>query len=107
MVGIKTFLLAGVLCIIGARSVSAQKGYEFEVYNTRIAPRGGGNLELHTNFVAASSSESDPASAPLRRAFRSALELSTGSLRGWTEVSISLAMRDPAAVCSTSATAPD
>lgn len=87
MAAIKTLLLAGIICIFGARSVSAQKGYEFEVYDAKIAPRGGGDFELHTNFVAASSAESDPASAPLRRAFRSALELSTG-ITPWIDGSI-------------------
>lgn len=76
--------LAFFLSVISARAASAQKGYEFEVYGTKISPRGGGDIELHTNFVALTAHETDTEAAPLRRAFRSALEVSTG-LAPWLD----------------------
>lgn len=84
---IKSFVLALFLCITGAREAAAQKGYEFEVYETKIAPRQGGDIELHTNFVALSAANSDASAAPLERAFRSAIEMSTG-LTPWLEGSL-------------------
>lgn len=84
---IKTLLFAGLFCTVGPRVASAQKGYEFEVYEAKISPRGGGDLELHTNFVALPAKHSDPDAAPLRRAFRSAFEVSTGITR-WLDGSL-------------------
>lgn len=84
---IKRLGLAFLICISGARVASAQKGYEFEVYETKIAPRHGGEIELHTNFVALSAPDADAEDAPLKRAFRSALEVSTG-LTPWLEGSL-------------------
>ncbi len=78
------WVLVLFLSAISAREASAQKGYEFEVYEAKISPRGGGDLELHTNFVALDAPESDPAAAPLKRAFRSAFEMSTG-ITSWLE----------------------
>lgn len=70
-----------------ARDAAAQKGYEFEVYDAKTSARGGGDVELHTNFVALPAAQSDPASAPLRRAFRSALEMSAG-INSWLDGSL-------------------
>ncbi len=83
----KALVCAFLICTVGARAASAQKGYEFEVYETKIAPRHGGVIELHTNFVAVSAPDHDASSAPLEHAFRSALEVSTG-LTSWLEGSL-------------------
>jgi len=71
-----------------AASARAQQGYEFEVYGASVAPVGGGELELHTNFVPSGSQRLDDAEGRATdRALRSSLELSTG-LASWIEASI-------------------
>jgi hypothetical protein len=70
---------------LGVTQVQAQQGYEFEVYNTKISAPGTGELELHTNFVPTGSQLFDNAEGrATHRAFRSAVELSTG-LASWLE----------------------
>lgn len=70
-----------------ATSAQAQQGYEFEVYGATVAPVGGGELELHTNFVPAGSQLVDDSEGrATHRALRSSLELSTG-LASWLEAS--------------------
>src|SRR5437763_3901138 len=74
--------------LLGAATARAQQGYEFEVYNTRIAAPGTGELELHTNFVPTGSQRFDDAEGrATHRAFRSAFELSAG-LTSWLEGSL-------------------
>lgn len=70
-----------------ATTLKAQKGYEFEVYDTHLAAPKSGGIEFHTNFVAASAPASDAGMVPLRRAFRSAFEISAG-LTPWMEASL-------------------
>ena len=89
MRGSASSVLVFCLSLVCARQGFAQKGYEFEVYEAKLAPRGGGNVELHTNFVALSARESDPHATPLNRAFRSALEVSTG-VNTWLDGSLYL-----------------
>lgn len=84
---IRTLVFAFFACILSAPTARAQKGYEFEVYEAKIAPRHGGDIELHTNFVALSAPNTDASAAPLKRAFRSAVEVSTG-LTSWLEGSL-------------------
>jgi hypothetical protein len=71
-----------------ATSAQAQQGYEFEVYGASVAPVGGGELELHTNFVPSGSQLVDDSEGrATHHALRSSLELSTG-LASWLEASI-------------------
>jgi hypothetical protein len=71
-----------------ATSARAQQGYEFEVYGASVAPVGGGELELHTNFVPSGSQRVDDAEGrATHRAWRSSLEVSTG-LATWLEASL-------------------
>jgi hypothetical protein len=71
-----------------ATSAGAQQGYEFEVYGTGVAPVGGGELELHINFVPSGSQLADDSDGrATNRALRSSLELSTG-LASWLEASL-------------------
>jgi hypothetical protein len=71
-----------------AASAQAQQGYEFEVYGASVAPVGGGELELHTNFVPSGSQLVDDSEGrATHHALRSSLELSTG-LASWLEASI-------------------
>ena len=80
-----TITLSAVL--VFAASAQAQQGYEFEVYGTSVAPVGGGELELHTNFVPSGSRLVDDSEGrATNRALRSSLELSTG-LASWLEAS--------------------
>src|SRR5438067_7297429 len=67
-----------------ASSLSAQEGYEYEVYSTQIAAPTAGALELHTNFVpnGPRSAESELVSSD--RAIRSSMEFSHGINR-WLE----------------------
>lgn len=81
MIGVTALLLL-------TTKAQAQQGYEFEVYNASLAAPGTGELELHTNFVASGSQLFDDAEGrATHRAFRSALELSTG-LTKWLEGSL-------------------
>src|SRR5438477_11756191 len=84
-----TRTIIGVIALFLLTSqVQAQQGYEFEVYSTRIAAPGTGELELHTNFVPTGSQRFDDAEGrATHRAFRSAFELSAG-LTSWLEGSL-------------------
>ena len=84
-----TRTIIGVTALfLAATRGEAQQGYEFEVYNTEISAPGTGELELHTNFVPSGSQLFDDAERrATHRAFRSALELSTG-LTSWLEGSL-------------------
>ena len=84
-----TRAIIGVTALfLAATQGEAQQGYEFEVYNTEISAPGTGELELHTNFVPSGSQLFDDAERrATHRAFRSALELSTG-LTSWLEGSL-------------------
>jgi hypothetical protein len=74
--------------LLFATSAGAQQGYEFEVYGASVAPVGGGELELHTNFVPSGSHRVDDAEGrATHRSLRSSLELSTG-LASWLEASL-------------------
>src|SRR5438045_1585271 len=71
-----------------ATSARAQQGYEFEVYGASVAPVGGGELELHTNFVPSGSQRVDDFEGrATHHALRSSLELRTG-LASWLEASM-------------------
>ncbi|MFL5498672.1 MAG: hypothetical protein ACJ79I_03665 [Gemmatimonadaceae bacterium] len=84
---IRTTLALSAVFLLAA-SAQAQQGYEFEVYGTKIAARGEGELELHTNFVPSGSQLADDAEGRAsHRAFRSSLELSTG-ISSWLEASL-------------------
>lgn len=84
-----TRTIIGVIALfLAATRSQAQQGYEFEVYNTEISAPGAGELELHTNFVPSGSQLFDDADGrATHRAFRSAVELSTG-LTSWLEGSL-------------------
>ena len=84
-----TRTIIGVTALfLTATQVQAQQGYEFEVYNIEISAPGKGELELHANFVPSGSQLFDDAEGrATHRAFRSALELSTG-LTSWLEGSL-------------------
>jgi len=83
----RTIIAATVLLLL-ARQSQAQQGYEFEVYNTSISAPGAGELELHSNFVPSGSQLFDDADGrATHRAFRSAIEVSTG-LTSWLEGSV-------------------
>ena len=74
--------------LLFATSARAQQGYEFEVYGASVARVGGGELELHANFVPSGSQRVDDAEGrATHRALRSSLELSTG-LASWLEASL-------------------
>jgi hypothetical protein len=84
---IKSTIVISALSLL-ATSALAQQGYEFEVYGASVAPVGGGELELHTNFVPSGSQLVDDSEGrATHRAVRSSLELSTG-LASWIEASI-------------------
>jgi hypothetical protein len=80
--------LVVVSCLVGiAPVVSAQEGFEYEVYSTHIdAPRAG-TLELHTNFVQSGRREIDEGRFPTQGALRSSLEVTRG-LNRWLEGSL-------------------
>lgn len=81
---IRTIIGVAALVLLAAPA-RAQQGYEFEVYGTRIAVPGTGELELHTNFVPTGSQRVDDAEGrATHRAFRSSLEVSTG-ITSWLE----------------------
>src|SRR3954469_902941 len=83
----KFFTVALAMMAISA-SAGAQQGYEFEVYGTRTAKPGTGEIELHTNFVPSGSQTLDDAEGrATHRAFRSSVEVSTG-LTSWLEASV-------------------
>src|SRR6266576_1922947 len=81
---IRTIIGVAALVLLAAPA-RAQQGYEFEVYGTRIAVPGTGELELHTNFVPTGSQRVDDAEGrATHRAFRSSLEVTTG-ITSWLE----------------------
>src|SRR2546423_1480434 len=81
-------IIAATALLLLARQSQAQQGYEFEVYNTSISAPGAGELELHSNFVPSGSQLFDDADGrATHRAFRSAIEVSTG-LTSWLEGSV-------------------
>jgi hypothetical protein len=84
---IKTAIAISALMFFAA-TAQAQQGYEFEVYGTAIAKRGGGELELNTNFVPSGSQLVDNAEGrATRHSFRSSMELSMG-IANWLETSL-------------------
>lgn len=68
-------------------SALAQRGYEFEVYDTHLTPPGTVELELNGNFVASGPTKPDAELFPTRHMLRSSLEVGTG-ITGWLEGSI-------------------
>jgi hypothetical protein len=82
-VALRSILAVSILFGI-APSLSAQEGYEYEVYSTHIAAPRIGALELHTNFVPTGPSSSDSELVSSHRAVRSSLEFSHGINR-WLE----------------------
>ena len=74
-------------CLAIASSLSAQEGYEYEVYSTHIAAPRASTLELHTNYVQSGRREVDEGRFPTQGALRSSLELSRG-LNRWLEGSV-------------------
>src|SRR5260221_9031959 len=82
-VSLRSLLVISALFGI-APSLSAQEGYEYEVYSTRIAVPRAGALELHTNFVPTGPTSSESELASSDRAVRSSLEFSHGINR-WLE----------------------
>jgi hypothetical protein len=80
--------IAILAVVFFSTSAQAQQGYEFEVYGTSLAPRGAGEIELHTNFVPSGSQLFDDAEGrATHHAFRSSMELSTG-LASWLAGSV-------------------
>jgi hypothetical protein len=71
------------------RTATAQQGYEFEVYDTRVKQPGTIELELNTNFVAAGPKLPDASLLPTRHMLRSSFELGAGLTR-WLEGSVYL-----------------
>lgn len=69
--------------------LSAQEGYEYEVYSTHIEAPRASTLELHTNYVQSGRREVDEGRFPTQGALRSSLELSHG-LNRWLEGSVYL-----------------
>src|SRR5437762_13100403 len=82
-VALRSILIISVLFGI-APSLSAQEGYEYEVFSTRIAAPRAGALELHTNFVPTGPSSAERELVSSHRAIRSSLEFSHGINR-WLE----------------------
>jgi hypothetical protein len=73
--------------MIVVSTLSAQEGYEYEVYSTHIAEPRSTALELHTNFVASGIREVREGVFPSNRAVRSSFEISHG-LSSWLEGSV-------------------
>lgn len=74
-----------VIALFGiAPSLSAQEGYEYEVYSTHVAAPRMGALELHTNYVATGNRSSESELVSTDRSIRSSLEFSHGINR-WLE----------------------
>ena len=69
-----------------ARTLSAQEGYEYEVYSTDIAAPRNSELELHANFVNAGPRAEASELISSDGALRSSLEFSRGINR-WLEAS--------------------
>lgn len=84
----RTAIIASSALFLLTTAAQAQQGYEFEVYSASVAPRGGGEFELHTNFVPSGAQlADDPEGRATHRAVRTSLELSTG-LASWLEASL-------------------
>jgi hypothetical protein len=93
-----TFL--AIVLVSPLSMASAQKGYEFEVYDTQIKKPGTVEFELNTNFVAAGPKRVDNGLFPTDHMLRSSFEIGTG-LTNWLEGSIyTLAARRPNAGAS-------
>lgn len=83
-------LFALAVFVAAPIALSAQEGYEFEVYGSHLVPKGETELELHSNFVPSGVRKtSDAESRATHRAVRSSIELSTGLTR-WLDGSIYL-----------------
>jgi hypothetical protein len=82
-VAVRSILFLYILFGI-APSLSAQEGYEYEVYSTHIAAPRASALELHTNFVPTGPSSSKSGLVSTNHAVRSSLEFSRGINR-WLE----------------------
>lgn len=65
----------------------AQRGYEFEIYDTHLTKPGTTEFELNTNFVASGPKQIDVGLLPTAHMLRSSFEIGTG-LTNWLEGSI-------------------
>ncbi len=65
---------------------SAQQGYEFEVYDTDIGPKGSTEIEASSNYVASGVGESDEGLFATNHALRTSLEF-TRTLSDWLQMS--------------------
>jgi hypothetical protein len=85
----KRYLLAplAIACLSPLSMALAQKGYEFEVYDTQIKSPGTVEFELNTNFVASGPKRVDSALFPTNHMLRSSFEIGAG-LTNWLEGSI-------------------
>lgn len=74
------------LVLTAGRVAPAQQGYEFEVYDTGIGPRGSTEIELTSNYVARGLAEPGEGLYSTNHAFRSSMEFSR-SLSSWLQAS--------------------
>lgn len=82
------FLLSVAFTLLTPLSLaSAQQGYEFEVYNTRLTTPGTTELELNANFVASGRKQIQNGLFPTHHMLRSSLEIGRG-LTEWLEASV-------------------
>jgi hypothetical protein len=85
----KRYLLTplAIACLSPLSIALAQKGYEFEVYDTQIKKPGTVEFELNTNFVASGPKRVDSGLFPTDHMLRSSFEIGAG-LTNWLEGSI-------------------
>jgi hypothetical protein len=85
----KRYLLTPLaIALLSPLSIAlAQKGYEFEVYDTQIKKPGTTELELNTNFVASGPKRVDAGLFPTNHMLRTSFEIGAG-LTSWLEGSI-------------------
>ncbi len=82
------FLIPLAIFISSPLSIAlAQRGYEFEVYDTQLTKPGTTEFELNTNFVASGPKEPDTGLLPTHHMLRSSFEIGRG-LTNWLEGSI-------------------
>ncbi len=82
-------LLATALFVATSHVAAAQQGYEFEVYDAEIGPKGSTEIELTSNYVANGLKASDEGLYATHHALRSSIEFSQ-TLSGWLQGSVYL-----------------
>ncbi len=86
-----SLLFSTILLIAASRIASAQQGYEFEVYDTEIGPKGSTEVELTSNYVASGLHASDDGLYATNHALRSSIEFSQ-TLKSWLQGSTYLTL---------------